>query len=133
MRGSGEAAIPPYYGVSDESMIALWQSLAAGHTAFPDEPAEIPRWIGPVGPAPARCAVDLALHDRIGRLTGLPLWQVLGLPPPTALATCFTIAIDEPEEMARQAKAAEGYAALKIKLGSDDDFARLASHSRGPS
>jgi len=123
--GLGEAAIPPYYGVSDESMIALWASLAASDAAFPDDPADIPAWVGQAGPAPARCAVDLALHDRIGRRAGLPLWQLLGLPPPAPLATCFTIAIDEPEEMARQAQAASAYDTLKIKLGSTDDFARL--------
>jgi L-alanine-DL-glutamate epimerase-like enolase superfamily enzyme len=123
--GLGEAAIPPYYGVSDESMIALWEALAGCPAPFPDDPGGIPAWVGDAGPAPARCAVDLALHDRIGRRAGLPLWQLLGLPRPAALATCFTIAIDEPDEMARQAVAAGAYATLKIKLGSDDDIARL--------
>lgn len=123
--GLGEAAIPPYYGVSDESMIALWESLARSDASFPDDPADISLWIGESGPAPARCAVDLALHDRIGRRVGLPLWQLLGLPPPVPLATCFTIAIDEPDEMAGQAQAASAYETLKIKLGSEDDFARL--------
>jgi L-Ala-D/L-Glu epimerase len=123
--GFGEATIPPYYGVSDESMVTLWESLARSEAVFPDDPADIPAWIGPSGPAPARCAVDLALHDRVGRRSGVPLWQALGLPQPPALATCFTIAIHEPEEMARQAEAARAYETLKIKLGSANDFARL--------
>jgi L-alanine-DL-glutamate epimerase-like enolase superfamily enzyme len=106
-------------------MIALWQALARRRAPFPDEPADIPHWIGQRGPAPAACAVDLALHDRIALREGVPLWQLLGLPRPSALPTCLTIPIDEPEEMARQAQAAAGYKALKIKLGSDDDFARL--------
>ncbi len=123
--GRGEAAIPPYYGVSDESMFALWGSLARSNAPFPDDPGGIQGWVGNAGPAPARCAVDLALHDRIGCRSGLPLWRLLGLPRPAPLATCFTIAIDEPEEMARQAVAASAYETLKIKLGSADDFARL--------
>jgi L-alanine-DL-glutamate epimerase-like enolase superfamily enzyme len=123
--GLGEAAIPPYYAVSDESMIALWESLSRSSAPFPDDPAGIEGWMGDAGPAPARCAVDLALHDRIGRRWNLPLWQLLSLPPPSSLATCFTIAIDEPEEMARQALSASAYETLKIKLGSEDDFARL--------
>ncbi len=123
--GLGEAAIPPYYGVSDESMIALWESLSQNETPFPDDPADVFHWVGQSGPAPARCAVDLALHDRIGRRANLPLWQLLALPQPRCLATCFTIAIDAPEEMARQAVAASAYKTLKIKLGSEDDFARL--------
>jgi L-alanine-DL-glutamate epimerase-like enolase superfamily enzyme len=123
--GLGEAAIPPYYGVSDESMVTYWERLSSSDAPFPNELSGIPEWIGVAGPAPARCAVDLALHDRIGRRVGLPLWRLLDLPPPPPLATCFTIAIDEPEEMARQALAAGAYATLKIKLGSEDDFARL--------
>jgi L-alanine-DL-glutamate epimerase-like enolase superfamily enzyme len=123
--GWGEAAIPPYYGVSDDSMVAYWQAAACRRDPLPDNLAGIATWLGPSGPAPARCALDLAFHDRLARQAGLPLWQLLGLPPPPALATCFTIAIDAPEEMARQAAAVGHYGTLKIKLGSDDDFARL--------
>lgn len=123
--GWGEAAIPPYYGVSDESMVAAWEAAAARPAAFPTEPAQVPVWVDPAWPAPARCALDLAFHDRLARRAGVPVWQLLDLPRPPALATCFTIAISTPEEMAQQAADAGQYAALKIKLGSDDDFARL--------
>ena len=125
--GWGEAAIPPYYGVADDDMIATWTDAAARGASFPDGPEEIGAWIGGRGPAPARCALDLALHDRIARQRRQPLWQLLGLPQPPVLATCFTISIAEPEEMAQQAAAAAQYGTLKIKLGSDDDFARLAA------
>ncbi len=125
--GWGEAAIPPYYGVAEEQMIACWDAAARRHDPFPDDPAEIPAWVGTAGPAPARCALDLALHDRIGRARGLPLWRVLGLPKPLPLPTSFTIAIAEPDEMARLAEEAHAYPILKIKLGSDDDLTRLAA------
>lgn len=125
--GWGEAAIPPYYGVSDDDMITTWAEAAARGAPFPHDPEEIDAWIGARGPAPARCALDLALHDRIARQRRQPLWQLLGLPPPPVLATCFTIAIAEPEEMAQQAAAVAQYDTLKIKLGSDDDIARLAA------
>ncbi len=123
--GWGEAAIPPYYGVSDEAMIALWEAAAHSTVSLPNDPSGIAAWIGPEGPAPARCALDLALHDRLARLAGVAVWQLLGLPRPPVLPTCFTIAIAEPDEMARQAAEARQYETLKIKLGSDDDFARL--------
>lgn len=123
--GWGEAAIPPYYGISDESMIAVWEAAACRATPLPEDPAGIARWIGQDGPSPARCALDLALHDRLARRAGVQLWQLLALPEPRSLATCFTIAIDAPEAMAEQALQASRYGTLKIKLGSDDDFARL--------
>ncbi len=122
--GWGEAAIPPYYGISDAAMIALWEGV---RRTWPDDPAEIEAWIGPDGPAPARAALDLALHDRIARRQGVPLHRLLDLPAPLPLPTSFTIAIGEPAEMARLAGEAGRYPVLKIKLGSDDDEARLAA------
>lgn len=125
--GWGEAAIPSYYGISDESMIAFWETIAQRPDPFPDDPADIPAWIGDDGPAPARCALDLALHDRIGRLRGVPLYQLLNLPKPQPLATAFTLSIDTPEEMARQAAAVPNYPIIKLKLGAEGDVARVAA------
>jgi len=125
--GWGEAAIPPYYGIAEADMVAVWQAAAARTDPLPDNPAGIPAWVGAKGPAPARCALDLALHDRIGRQRGLPLYELLGLPRPLAAPTAFTISIAAPDEMARQAAAAATYPILKLKLGSDDDAARVAA------
>ena len=66
-------------------------------------PCEISSWVGEDGPAPARAALDLALHDRIGKNCSLPLYQLLNLPAPVPFSTAFTIAISEPEEMAQMA------------------------------
>ena len=126
--GWGESAIPPYYGVSDEASYATWQTLASKNLPFPDSPAEIERWVGTDGPATARCAVDLALYDRIGKREKLPLWQLLGLPQPKPLASSFTVVIDEPEEMARMALSIPNYKNIKIKLGGDErDMERVAA------
>src|SRR5690606_38197777 len=122
-----EAAIPSYYGISDESMIAYWQTIAQRTDPFPDDPADIPAWMGDDGPAPARCALDLALHDRIGRLRGVPLYELLNLPQPQPLTTAFTLSIDTPEEMARQAAAVPNYPIIKLKLGAEGDVARVAA------
>ncbi|MGC8780824.1 MAG: dipeptide epimerase, partial [Anaerolineae bacterium] len=125
--GWGEAAIPPYYGIADEAMIAVWEAAARRGEPFPADPAAIPAWIGAEGPAPARCALDLALHDRIARRQGAPLYALLGLPAPRPMPTSFTIAIADPDEMARLAVEAAACPILKIKLGSDDDAGRLAA------
>lgn len=126
--GWGEGTIPSYYNISDESMAAFWTAAARRSDPFPDDPAAIAAWIGDDGPAPARCALDLALHDRIGRQQGVPLYALLGLPKPRPLTSSFTISIDTPEEMARQAAKAASFPVIKLKLGSgDDDEARLAA------
>jgi L-alanine-DL-glutamate epimerase-like enolase superfamily enzyme len=125
--GWGEGTIPPYYGVSEEEMAAFWAKAAARTEPFPDSPAEIAAWVGDAGPAPARSALDLALHDRIGRKRGIPLYELLELPPLVPMPTAFTVSIDTPEEMARQAAQVKNYPIIKVKLGSDDDATRLAA------
>lgn len=125
--GWGEGTIPPYYGVDEDAMIAYWQATAMRDDPLPDDPAAIAASVGDQGPAPARAAVDLALHDRIGRQRSLPLYRLLDLPRPQPLPTSFTLSLAEPAEMAAQARAAAGYPVLKLKLGTADDEARVAA------
>src|SRR5439155_8215210 len=118
--GWGEGTIPPYYRVDPTAMTDCWKRAAEQEVAFPNQIDEIAAWI-PDGPAPARCALEMALLDRIGKTRGVALHELLGLPRPTALPTCFTIGIDEPAAMARMAKQIADYPMIKLKLGRDDD------------
>src|SRR4029453_11355504 len=68
----------------------------------------------------ARAALDHALHDLCGKLTGLPVWRLLGLrregPP-----TCWAVWLRDPDDMARRAeRAAPRFRRLKLKLGGRD-------------
>ena len=70
----------------------------------------------------ARAALDNALYDLCGKLTGLPVWRLLGLrregPP-----TCWTVWLGDPDDMARRAeKAAPRFRRLKLKLGGGDSL-----------
>ena len=72
----------------------------------------------------AKCAVDGALHDLLGKICGQPLWRILGLdrtPPPTS----YTISIDTLEGTADRARRASTYRALKIKVGGPGDLERV--------
>lgn len=127
--GWGEGTIPPYYGISVEAMAAVWEAAARRADPFPDDPDGITAWVGTEGPAPARAALDLALHDRLGRLNNRPLYDLLDLPVPNPLPTSFTIGIAEPETMARQAAELTGCSIIKLKLGGADgrDVERVAA------
>ncbi|MBC8503799.1 MAG: dipeptide epimerase [Chloroflexi bacterium] len=125
--GWGEAAIPPYYKISESDMTDIWESASHCIEPFPDDKDGVAEWVGSKGPAPARCALDLALHDRIARDRGLPLFKLLGLPAPTSTPTAFTISIESPEKMAERAKSIPKYSIIKLKLGSNDDLARVAA------
>lgn len=127
--GWGEGTIPPYYGIPVEAMAAYWDAAARRIDPFPDDPEDITAYVGVDGPAPARAALDLALHDRLGRLNNQPLHELLGLPVPHPLPTSFTLAIDEPQAMARSATELTGCSVIKLKLGSADgrDLERVAA------
>ncbi|MEO6437016.1 MAG: dipeptide epimerase, partial [Tepidisphaeraceae bacterium] len=122
--GWGEGTIPPYYRVDSSAMTECWQRVATGDRPLPDDIAQIASWL-PEGPAPARSALELALYDRIAKQRGVPLWKLLSLPQPPAMATSFTIAIDTPDAMAGMARQIPDYGVIKLKLGSDDDEARV--------
>lgn len=125
--GWGEGTIAPYYGITPEALAATWQQAAEKDRGFPDEVEQIAAWVGGDGPATARTALELALYDRIGRRSGLPLYRLLDLPEPRPMPTSFTIAIDTPEAMAQMAAQIQDYPIIKVKLGSEDDEARLAA------
>src|SRR5687767_12553550 len=115
--GWGEASIPPYYRVDASEMIACWQRANDQDKPLPDEVRDIAAWV-PDGPAPARCAIELALFDRIAKHRGVPLHELLDLPRPRALPTTFTISIDTLDAMAAMARQIAKYPLIKLKLGS---------------
>jgi L-Ala-D/L-Glu epimerase len=125
--GWGEGTIPPYYGVDPEVMRRYWEAASLREERFPDDLEGVAAWVGDGGPAPARAALDLALHDRIGRQRGRPLYQLLGLPRPAPAPTAITVSIDEPEAMAAQARQLARYPIIKIKLGGEGDVERVAA------
>ena len=120
--GVGEAAAVPYYGETQEGIIEYLKSVPE----LGDDPFDLDVVLAkrPAGSRAARSAIDEALHDLWGKRLGQPLYKLLGLNPKNLPLTSFTIGMDEPEVMAEQAKVS-GHPILKIKLGSDDDEARV--------
>ena len=79
-------------------------------------------------PSGAKAALDIALHDWLGRYANLPLWQLWGLERDRIAPTTVTIGISPPD-IAQQrvldwlgrgtvAMPLQGIQALKLKLGS---------------
>lgn len=86
----------------------------------------------------ALAAIDMALHDVLGKAAGLPLWRLLG-GFRDRMVTSVTIGILDQEATtdAARDRVAEGFRCLKIKGGSDveDDIARVLAVRKavGPS
>jgi L-alanine-DL-glutamate epimerase-like enolase superfamily enzyme len=129
--GVGAAAPSAYYDESADSVVDVLPDLLgivedvgdphAGqiiarrmHERAPDEGA-------------ARAAVSIAVQDLAARQAGEPLYRRWGLDPDGTPGTSYTVGIDSPERMAEKATDARdaGYPILKVKLGTDEDRARL--------
>ena len=68
----------------------------------------------------AKAALDIAVHDLFGKLYGIPLYKLFG-GYRSVMETDLTISVNQPDEMVRDSleAVAEGYKALKIKVGTD--------------
>jgi L-Ala-D/L-Glu epimerase len=128
--GYGEGAPQEEYGETPASAMAFLERAGG---ALGDDPLArqevLARVAGLGDEMAARCAIDGALHDLLGKLCGLPLRRVLGLPrtpPPTS----YTISIDTLEGTADRVRRARGYRALKVKLGGPDDLERVRIAAR---
>jgi len=122
--GVGEAAAVPYYGETQEGIIAYLKSMPD----LGDDPFDMDSVLArrPAGSRAARSAIDEALYDLWGKKLGQPLYKLFGLNPNNLPLTSFTIGMDEPDVMAEQAKDSK-YPIIKVKLGSDQDEAIVSS------
>jgi len=69
----------------------------------------------------ARAALDIALHDWLGKSLGVPVYRLLGLDPAAAPITTFSIGIDTPEITRQKTREAAEFPVLKVKVGLDSD------------
>ncbi len=68
----------------------------------------------------ARNALDCALWDLAAQQQQKPLWEIAQLPNPRTLKTAYTLVINKPDLMARQAaNLGKKYPILKLKLAGD--------------
>jgi muconate cycloisomerase len=67
----------------------------------------------------AKAAIDVALHDAIGRIYGLPVYQLLGGKVRDAAEIAHSIGIMDADAAAREAaeSVAEGITTIKVKIG----------------
>ena len=122
--GLGETAPARFYGETVETVQAAFDILDAGLDgnldAIESVMSELESVLG--RNYAAKSAIDMALHDRLGKKLGVPLYQLWGLDPKGTPLTTFTIGLDEPEIMQQKAREAEAYPLLKVKLGTDHDL-----------
>ncbi|MES0029534.1 N-acetyl-D-Glu racemase DgcA [Mesorhizobium sp. M0040] len=73
----------------------------------------------------ARSAIDCALWDLEAKISGTPVAHTIRTVPLRPLETAYTLSLAEPEAMAAQARANAQRPLLKVKIGGDNDIARI--------
>jgi L-alanine-DL-glutamate epimerase-like enolase superfamily enzyme len=119
--GRGECVPYRRYGESLEGVMADIQAMAG---AIQDglSRTELQERMKP---GAARNAVDCALWDLEAKLSGKRVATTIGAASGAPFVTAFTLSLAEPEAMAAEARKNAARPLLKIKLGTDNDEARL--------
>jgi L-alanine-DL-glutamate epimerase-like enolase superfamily enzyme len=122
--GYGEASMPPYLGETQASVIEFLKKVDLEPFADPFALDDILTYVDKIAEnnTAAKAAVDIALHDLVGKLLGQPWHKIWGLDAAKAPSTTFTIGIDTPEIVRQKTQeAAPLYNILKVKLGRPGD------------
>ena len=117
--GYGEASMPPYLGESQASVSSFLAKVDLSAFDSPFQTEEILQYIDLLDEknTAAKAAVDIALHDLLGKLMQQPFYKIWGLNPDLIPPTSFTIGIDTEEVIREKVAEAGQFKILKVKLG----------------
>jgi len=117
--GYGEASMPPYLGESQESVVSFLKQVDLGSFNSPFQTEEILSYVDALAKknTAAKAAVDIALHDLLGKIMNQPFYKIWGLNPDSIPPTSYTIGIDTEEMIRKKVSEAGQFKILKIKLG----------------
>jgi L-alanine-DL-glutamate epimerase-like enolase superfamily enzyme len=121
--GYGEASMPPYLGESHETVLKFLSKVDLSKYEDPFEMEDILNYVEQIEPEnkAAKAAVDIALHDLVGKIMKQPWYKIWGFDPSKTPNTSFTIGIDTQPMIRQKVKEAAEYKILKVKLGRDTD------------
>ncbi len=122
--GYGEASLPPYLGETQASVIEFLKKVDLSSFSDPTQMEEILEYVDSIAinNTAAKAAVDIALHDLVGKMLGAPWYKMYGLNRQNVPDTTFTIGIDTDEMVREKTREALGrFNILKVKVGGPDD------------
>ncbi|MFE1755860.1 enolase C-terminal domain-like protein [Streptomyces anandii] len=137
--GVGEATLLPYAAAHDHDAVRAQLAAAEPGLVRGISPSQLPALLPP---GPSRSAVDAALWDLFAKRSGLPAWELLGVPPPRPLPGIRTLPLLPPAELEAELRGGDGRGhgsahgsghgpgspKLNLRLGAgsvEDDLARL--------
>jgi L-Ala-D/L-Glu epimerase len=113
LEGLGEATPVSRYG---ESVVSVTRYFAS-HALASNDPFQLETILHRGIPPAARAGLDLALHDLVGKMLGIPLYAFLGLDPAATPVTSFTVGIADLKTTVQKIAEIGDHPILKVKLG----------------
>lgn len=121
--------MPPYLGESIESVCAFLKRIDLSTFDDPLRTDDILSYVMHLDDNEpgahnfaAKAAIDIALHDLVGKILDQPLWRLFGFSPERCTYTTYTIGIDTPEVVKQKVREVEGrFGRLKVKVGVEGD------------
>ncbi|NLX67321.1 MAG: twin-arginine translocation signal domain-containing protein [Bacteroidales bacterium] len=124
LEGYGEASLPPYLGETQDSVIEFLKKVDLSAFTPSREMEEVIAYLDGIveGNTAAKAAVDIALHDLVGKIEETPWYKIYGLDKYKVPDTTFTIGIDTDDVVREKTREALGrFNILKVKVGGPDD------------
>lgn len=120
--GYGEAAMPPYLGESQASVMEFLKKVDLSQFDSPFRIQDILAYVDSIAiyNTAAKAAIDIALHDLVGNIMGQPWWKIWGFNPETTPDTSFTVGLASEELVRTKTREASPYNVIKVKLGRDE-------------
>ena len=127
--GLGEASPVHYYGESIDTITSYINKAA---TVIGDDIFKLEDIIDRLNNlmeynTAAKAAIDIALHDAIGKKLNIPIYKMLGITPRDDIPTSYTISINTPDKVKRQTENNAGYHIYKLKVGVPGDIDMVAA------
>jgi L-alanine-DL-glutamate epimerase-like enolase superfamily enzyme len=121
--GFGEASLPPYLCETQDSVISFLSGIKLRDINSITDLTTLTSEINFRSPGnfAAKAAINIALHDLLGKISGLPCYKLYNIFFDILPYTSFTIGIDSPEMIVKKVEEAESFRILKVKLGIDND------------
>jgi len=125
-QGRSEASGVSYAGETQDSIQQQIEAIASSMKVDTtrDELLEM------MPPGGARNAIDCALWDLEAKRSGQTVWQMIGWDP-HPVTTVYTVGIDSPENMQKDAELHNDHALIKVKVGIGDPLEQIRAIRAG--
>lgn len=129
--GYGEASMPPYLGETQASVIEFLKKVDLSRFHSPFEMEDILAYVDSIctNNTAAKCSVDIALHDLVGRIMGQPWWKIWGWNNTRMPSTSVTVGLAykedgktiDTDEIRLKTRECLSYNLIKVKLGNTEE------------